>query len=128
MNIFFALKRSKLFIIIYLEVRLHFSCNYVSCVAGRLHCSILLDSTFSKIRLSCFHVCAVVCSQPMISEGFKLCFCSLYVHIKEYQKDSSCVIVCLHPMISDGFKLCYFTLTSNDIRWFQAVLLYVYIQ
>ena len=31
-------------------------------------------------------------------------------------------------MISEGFKLCYCMFTSNDIRRFQAVLLYVHIK
>ena len=31
-------------------------------------------------------------------------------------------------MISEGFKLCYSMFTSNDIRRFQLVLLYVHIK
>ena len=31
-------------------------------------------------------------------------------------------------MISEGFKLCYCMFTTNDIRRFQGMLLYVYIQ
>ena len=52
----------------------------------------------------------------------------LYVHIQCYQEVSSCVIVCSHQMISEGFKLCYCMFRSNDIRRFQAVLLYIHIQ
>ena len=58
------------------------------------------------VHIQCYQkvsTCVIVCSHPMISEGFKLCECS-------------------HQMISEGFKLCYCIFTSNDIGRFKAVL------
>ena len=102
---------------IHLEVRLHFSCNYVSshevyivlfcltrhlcfknktfllsCVCccmftindSRRFQAVLLLSMFSLNDIRRFQAVFLLslCSHQMISECFKLCYCSLYFHIQ----------------------------------------------